>query len=304
MGGRLTRYTALFCTIVLLASVGGVWAVWKYIDFPATTLDDGVSIGLNEFVYDEHPMPDGEVSLLQRMHDLLNNLYTNDLIDAINAENGYTTSRECLLTTLDKNWDVGGADILNPSFVGSMDRGEDSQARIRAMFGDVIDFDDPNHVSFILKSENLIGDWQNEIALYSTSDVLDWWYIPEPRAEHYGYVGVYLSVFIPVFDADGHVSGYELVCDSIHGYCQEVNYLNDGTITPSFTTNSWVDQMFYWHYAYADPQPLTGEDRYKYEYYHVLQYPYEGCPWPGYIDPDVKGLTASQRLQQILASQS
>ena len=194
----MKRCMAFLCALLLCASIGGVCATWYYAEEPAENTHTNLSVQLNAFDYTP-PMPEKEVTLLDRIYALLNNLYENDVI-------AMGEGRQYLLTTLDKDWDTG----LNPSlgsFVGSMDPTLESQTRIDVMFGDIIDFDDPNHVSFILKSEDLVGSVENEIALYSTSDPLTW------TAGNWmnTVVGVYLSVFIPVLDEQGTLLGYELL---------------------------------------------------------------------------------------------
>ncbi len=200
-------------------------------------------------------MPDKERSLLRRILDILSNNYSNDNIPKGESIN-------YLLSTLDKDWSTG----LNPSvgsFVGSMDPMSESQLRFQTMFGDILDLDAPNHVSFILKSEDLIGGESNEIALYTTSDPLVW----SPTNQMTSVVGVYLSVFTPVFDEQGLLISYEPICESIHGYCMEVEYM-EGSHIPSFSTDHWRDELFYWHENYETLQPIKGDDRYKYECYH------------------------------------
>ena len=275
--------------LALLVSTGSVLAMWQY---TRDDLHDSITAfdpHLNEFTYDV--TPEAEVSLLQRLYDLLNNLYTNEKIEAINLANGYHTSRECLLTTLDKNWDAGSIST-NGSFVGNMDPTENSQMRLDALFGDILS---ASGVSFILKSEDLIGDWVHEISLYSTSDTLDW------TPGHEGYVvGVHLSVFAPILDEWYNVLGYELLCDSVHGYCQEVAYVNDREDIPSFSTETWRDTLYYWHEAYADAQPILAPDRYRYDIYHAHYYAYEGQTifWMGYIEISA-GDTARQYLYKL-----
>ncbi|MBR5119956.1 MAG: hypothetical protein IKV02_03065 [Clostridia bacterium] len=287
--------------LLLFTSIGGVFAVWEYAEEPAQKSDKEVFIQLNEFDYTP-PMPEKEVTLLERIYALLNNLYENDII-------AMDKGREYLLTTLDKDWDTG----LNPalgSFAGSMDPTLESKERMDAMFGDIIDFEDPDHVSFILKSENLVGSIDNEIALYSTSDPLTW------TAGNWmnTVVGVYLSVFIPVLDEQGNTIGYELLCESIHGYCLEVQYM-EGDYTPSFSTDHWRDELFYWHENYPNPVAIKDEDRYKYECYHPADgnyaYPGRTQTWLGWIIvptnqwevSDSVGRRAWQCLEEILAEQ-
>ena len=300
MYGRFSRYTTILLAIVLSLSVGGVFATWKYAQDVVPKESDIIAVELSEFKYDVHPMPDGEVTLLQRLHDLLNNIYTNDAIDGSGK-----TPREYLLSTLNKDWDYGELPV-NGSFVGSMDSAPDAKAHLEVMFGDIINFSDPLHVSFILKSEDLTGDGQPELALYSTSDILDY-----DGSWQNVVVGVYLSVFVPVY-ADGLITGYELVCDSIHGYCVETIYTTED-YSPSFSTNHWRDELFYYHESYPYVRPIVGEDRYKYEIYHGTGwYAFEGRidPYSGWIIipadknlyPDLEGKTASQRIREILGT--
>ena len=295
--GFSLKLCLLVTILSALLTASGVWATWQYANHPPQNENTNIPILMKGF--DIKPeMPDGEVTLLQRIYDLLNNQYSNEIIP---EEQG----RHYLLSTLDKDWDSG----LNPSlgsFVGSMDPTAESKTRINAMFGDVIEL---NHVSFILKSEDLVGSVDNEISLYSTSDPLDW------HPEHWttSVVGVYLSVFVPILDEQGTTVGYDLLCESIHGYCMEVQYM-EGDLTPSFSTDHWRDELFYWHENYAVPLPITGEDRYKYECYHTADgsYAYLGRTqsWYGWINVqtnqwvtgDYMGKKAWQRLAEILAS--
>ena len=287
--------------LLLFTSIGGVFAVWEYAEEPAQKSDKEIFIQLNEFDYTP-PMPEKEVTLLERIYALLNNLYENDII-------AMDEGRQYLLSTLDKDWDTG----LNPSlgsFAGSMDPTLESKDRMNTMFGDIIDFEDPDHVSFILKSENLVGSIDNEIALYSTSDPLTW---TEGNWMN-TVVGVYLSVFIPVLDEQGALLGYELLCESIHGYCLEVQYM-ENDYTPSFSTDHWRDELFYWHENYPTPVAIKDEDRYKYECYHPADgnyaYPGRTQTWLGWIivptnqweTSDSVGRRAWQCLEEILAEQ-
>ena len=299
MGNIGMRFLTLLLVIITLASVGGVYATWNYAILPPQTGKIDILISANEFDYTPD-MPEGEATLLQRLYELLNNQYSNDIIPEGQSMN-------YLLSTLDKDWDTG----LNPavgSFVGSMDKTEESQYRLNAMFSDVIDLE---HISFILKSEDLVGSVENEISIYSTSDPLTW----TPGGWMNCVVGVYLSVFVPIVDETGVTVGYEQLCDSIHGYCLEVQY-TDGDNTPSFSTDHWRDELFYWHEKYIDPQPITGEDRYKYECYHTADgnyaYPGRTASWLGWIIVptnqweigEFSGKKAWQRLEEILASKS
>ena len=297
MGSFAKRCMALLCAVVMLTSAGGVYATWRYANDPTDPEKIDVSLNINGFHYVTE-MPEGEVTLLERITDVLNNDYSNDTIPE-------GDSISYLLSTLDKDWT--GHNPAIGSFVGSMDPSPESRARIEALFGDVINLDE---VSFILKAEDLVGSVEDEIALYSTSDPLNWnqWYWT-PMV-----VGVYLTVFVPVLDESGEIVGYDLLCDSIHGYCMEVAYM-EGSDIPSFSTDHWRDELYYWHESYAVPQLIEGDDRYKYECYHPSDgnYPYPGrtMSWYGWINVqsdqwatgDYMGKKAWQRLAEILESQ-
>ena len=146
---KLSRYTALFCCTVVLMSTGGVWAVWKYANLAPDVVSSNISININEFPY-APDMPEAEVSFLERLKEILNNEYSNELISE-------SSSRDYLFDSMDKDWSLGENPSIG-SFVGSMDASGDSKEHINAMFGDCIDFSDSGHVSFILKSEDLLGD--------------------------------------------------------------------------------------------------------------------------------------------------
>ena len=72
-------------TLLLFASIGGVFAVWEYAEDPAQQSDKEVFIQLNEFDYTP-PMPEKEVTLLERIYALLNNLYENKDLHAYVCE--------------------------------------------------------------------------------------------------------------------------------------------------------------------------------------------------------------------------
>lgn len=294
MSKNFTKYFALFFTLILIATTGGVFATWKYTLPIVEDAEMDIPLVMGGFVYTPE-LPEGEVSFLERLNDILNNKFSNDIIPE-------GQSMSYLLSTLDKDWDTGHNPTVG-SFVGSMDPTNESRIRIEAMFGDIMELE---HVSFILKSEDLVGSVDDEICIYSTTDPLDWY-----PGHLSSVVGVYLSVFVPIVDEQGLTIGYEQLCDSIHGYCVEVQYM-EGDLTPSFSTDHWRDELYYWHENYAYPQPIVGEDRYKYECYHTADgnyaYPGRTQTWLGWINVqtnqwatgDYVGKKAWQRLAEIV----
>ena len=239
-------------------SVGGVCATWKY-GYGVEESDQSVSVELKQFIYGTQEMPSEEVTLMQRLADILDNKYTTDIV---------TNSRDYLINeTIQVYWEAGAA-----PYVGSMDKNFAEQ--INALFGDVLI---DTSVSFILKNQDLNWDGFNEIALYSTSDLLD------STSEWPGnVVCVYITVFTPLINEKKEIIGYNLVCESLHGYCPEVRYgAND--LTPSFSTDHWRDDVGYWHYddityqSYEcrvplDAMSVDGTKPYRYDYHSYNQY--------------------------------
>lgn len=216
----IMRYFAFLCALLLLGSVGGVFATWHYARGMMAASQD-VLVGINGFIYLPQEMPDGEVTLIERLSDILNQRYRTDIV---------IDSRDYLINeTIQVRW----SDYADP-YVGSMDK--NYAAQIDALFGDVLV---DTSVSFILKNQDLNWDGYNEISLYSTSDVLksssEW-----PA----GAVCVYLTVFTPVINAQKQVIGYTMVCESLHGYAPEVRY-GSNDLMPSFSTDHWRNDIGY-----------------------------------------------------------
>ncbi len=271
----MIKRISLILVIVMLLSTGSVCAAWIYTNEEIGYVLKENEITLSQFNFDSQVMPDGEISLLERLEKILNREYTTDII---------TDSCKYLLEeTIRVEWSPG-----DPPYVGSMD--PDYAFQINELFGDIMT---EAGVSFILKNEDLNWDGYNEIAMYSTSDPLDW------DGQHQGIVGVYLTVFTPVLDEHNNIVKYVLLCDSIHGYCMEVNYHSSDT-RPSFSTDHWIDELSYWHHEAPYLRVMPEEARYTYENYHTNHYAYEGCPYPGWIE--FTGRTAEQRLAEIFAS--
>ena len=270
----MIKFVSTFLFIIaVLTSIGGAYATWKYANHGPDPGKADLSIGIADFDY-APPMPEVEVTVLNRLEAILNRQFTTDIV---------TDSRDYLLNeTIQVAWDPGA-----PPYVGSMDT--DYAFQIHELFGDVVDL---NEVAFILKNEDLNDDGYNEIAMYSTSDPLDWY------EGHMGLVGVYLTVFTPIVNEAGEVEKYVLLCDSIHGYCMEVNYHSSDSVTASFSTDHWVDELWYWHHEEPWFRPIPEEDRYDRENYHTYHYAYENCPWPGWIET-YNGKTAEQRLAEL-----
>ena len=246
----IRRIISCFLCAISLVMVGGVSATWKYagggvnLSVPTTVLQTTTGT----FIYPPEDMPDVEVSALQRLWEILNNRYTTENI---------TDSRSYLLNeTIQVYW---GGNMNADPYVGSMDVNYSTQ--IDELFKDVL-FE--TGLSFILKTQDLNGDNYKEVAMYSTSD-------PLTCVEEYdGVVCVFVSVFTPIIDELGQVIGYTLVCESLRGYCYEV-YYDYTNKTPSFSTDTWLDDVGYNYYGvtYKMPEP----ERHIYEYYNKVYYP-------------------------------
>ena len=210
----------VMCILVLSLSVGGVFAIWSYYD-QSESAQYEMTPTISGFNYLVEDIPSGEVTLIQRLYDILNQEYQTDIVK---------DSRDYLINeTIQVRWDPSA-----PPYVGSMDKNYAIQ--IDALFGDIIL---EESVSFILKNQDLNWDGFSEISLYSTSDPLD-----STSEWPTGAICVYLTVFTPKVDENRNIVSYEMVCESLHGYAPKVRYgTND--LTPSFSTDHWRDDIGY-----------------------------------------------------------
>jgi hypothetical protein len=217
-----------------IVSVAGVNAVWTYAEQSVDELTQEHNLPVHEFVYTPEEMPKEEVSVVQRLSDILNRLYKSDIVE---------DSRDYLINeTIQVFWNNNPAE---DPFVGSMDK--TFAAQIAALFEDVL-FE--TGVSFILKNQDLNGDGYREIAMYSTADKLD-----NYGANYEGIVCVYVTVFTPTLDRSGNIIGYKQLCESLRGYCNEIYYSPNYRV-PSFSTDTWLDSVGYtrWFRDYELPE--------------------------------------------------
>lgn len=222
--------------IVALASVTGVSATWAFADRDVEAFNTNVGVTLKPFVYTPEEMPDVEVTAVQRLSDILNGKYTTENVD---------DSLDFLINeTIQVHWN---GDPTQDPFVGSMDK--DYEKQVKELFGDVLELQNED-LAFILKNQDLNGDGYNEIAMYSTSDPLD-----NTSSDYEGVVCVYVTVFTPVFNSNGNITGYKQVCESLRGYCYEI-YYSPSNHEPSFSTDEWRDSVAYtsWGRDYELPE--------------------------------------------------
>lgn len=260
----MKKIVAIICGVLMLCTATGVYATWHLIGGSVPTKEENIHAWLGEFVYTPEDMPSGEVSVVQRLSDILNQKYKTDTI---------TDSRDYLINkTIQVYW---GGNIYADPYVGSMDKNFEKQ--IDELFHDVL-IDE--NVSFILKTQDLNGDGYKEIAMYSTSDPVDCLW------EFEGVLCVYVTVFTPKIDENKNIIGYHLVCESLRGYCYEV-YYGQGDTTPSFSTDEWRDDIGYYHYfdeqSYRIPEDAMSLDgtkplRHDYASYNT-SYQYEPGLW-------------------------
>ena len=217
---HLVLVILVLSTILIATSTGGVYAIWQYYDGTESAYHD-MTAELNGFNYHIEDMPEEEVSLIERLYNILNQKYQTDIVK---------DSRDYLINeTIQVRWDTNA-----PPYVGSMDKNFETQ--IDALFGDVM-YD--TSLSFILKNQDLNWDGYSEISMYSTTDLLD-----SSSEWPTGAICVYLTVFTPVLDAQRNIVGYEMVCESLHGYAPKVRY-GSNDLTPSFSTDHWRDDIGY-----------------------------------------------------------
>ena len=273
---KLSRILMLFvaCICVFACSINGVFATWLYSETPIIRpKDENFTLQFNDFVYAPIDMPEVEVNALQRLSDILNNKYTTETI---------TNSRDYLINeTIQVFW---GGNIYADPYVGSMDSTYAQQ--ISNLFEDVL-FE--TGVSFILKNQDLNGDGFREIAMYSTSDPLDC------KWDYDGTVCVFVSVFTPIIDEGNQILGYNLVCESLRGFCSQVFYDYESWL-PSFTTDSWANGVgFYYHTGIV---AIEYPDDHDYNKYNRVYYPPYDEWWSNGTLPF--GKTLSQCLEGVI----
>lgn len=219
----VSKIALCLTTFLMLGTVAAVSATFNYAQNPASSVTSGQMVNVNGFIYVPEEMPDEEVTVLQRLSDILNRKYKTEKV------------QDSLSYLLDETIQVyWNNDKTQDPFVGSMDDTYDEE--IDNLFGDVLI---DSSVSFLLKNQDLNGDGYNEIALYSTSDTLD-----NTSSSYKGVVCVYVTVFTPVIDNAGKVTGYVPVCESLRGYCYEI-YYSPSYRVPSFSTDEWRDSVAY-----------------------------------------------------------
>lgn len=173
--------------------------------------------------YFPEDMPDKEVSIVQRLSDVLNNIY-------VTYKTGDMDSRTYLIEKAIQDRWAPGAD----PYVGSMTI--DCYEPLTHLFEEFVN---DQSVNFLLKNQDLNGDGYNEISLYSTSDPLT-----NETENLRGVVCVYVTVFTPVIDEQRNIIGYNMVCEAMRGYCYEVNY-GSGNTKASFSTDEWKSDVGY-----------------------------------------------------------
>ena len=240
----------------LTMTIGGVAATWSYAIGPAREqFPQYISVGTSGFIYTPEEMPDEQVTAIQRLSDILNKKYTSEEIT--------TDSWDYLINeTIQVYWN--GNKNEDP-YVGSMDTDEKLSAAVDVLFEDVL-FE--SNVSFILKNQDLNGDGYNEIAMYSTSDDLC-----NTSSNYDGVVCVYVTVFTPTIDKQGNITGYWMVCESLRGYCYEIQYAptGEGRNIESFSTDEWRSSVAYTR-NYRDYE-IPEADQLDFDSYHK-QYTY------------------------------
>ena len=219
----LSKITLCLTTLLMAGTIASVSATFQYAAYGADSTKDELSFQLTPFVYTPEEMPDVEVTAVQRLADILNRKYTTETV---------SDSLDYLINeTIQVRW----SEDSNEPYVGSMDATYKTQ--VDELFKGVLKED--LDLAFILKNQDLNGDGRNEIAMYSTSDHLD-----NDTDEYTGVVCVYVTVFTPILDSRGNVTGYKQVCESLRGYCYEIYYSPENN-TPSFSTDEWRTNVGY-----------------------------------------------------------
>ena len=80
MKRSIMRYAIFLCSLLLILSIGGVFATWHYVEGGMEEQQEELTINMNGFIYMPEEMPDEEVSLIERLYNILNQKYKTEKV--------------------------------------------------------------------------------------------------------------------------------------------------------------------------------------------------------------------------------
>ena len=237
MGKGIMRYTALLCCLLLIASVGGVFATWHYATDSLTPVDSKIPVTVTDFKFSDITDEETEEvtkSLAQKFLEILNS----------------STDYAMLTGAMDDNYD--GSRAWTASYIGNVagSSSDDTTLLLDLFDGELSLEVNGTHVDVtcIIKRENIDGSTSTgasyrvgrttyrgcEMTLYLTTANFD-------RVSYNDYPPVYAMVFTkPSTNSDWVQVGEEMYA----GTAQVVGYVG-GTTTGSFDTGTWRSSQEY-----------------------------------------------------------
>lgn len=236
-GGSITKFMALLCALLLLASVGGVFAVWQFAESSAETVEADLSVTLAEFNFSD---------ISQEETEEVNKSLAQKFLEILNDSTDYAT----LTGAMDDNYD--GSRAWTATYIGNVaGSSSDDTTLLSELFDGALSLEVNGtavEVTCIIKRENIDGDtstgdsykvgWSTyrgcEMTLYLTTANFD-------RLSYNDYPPVYAMVFTkPSQNAAWVQIGEEMY----EGTAQVVGYVG-GTTTGSFDTGTWRSSNTY-----------------------------------------------------------
>lgn len=238
MNRSLMRYMALLCGLIILASTGGVFAVWSFAEDPAEETSESLAFALEEFNFSD---------ISQEETEEVNKLLAQKFLEILNDATDYGTLTDAMMDNYDSSKGAWTATYIG-NVAGSTS--EDTTILLNLFDGElslevnetVVD------VTCIIKRENIDGDTSTgdsfriggttyrgcEMTLYLTTANFD-------RLAFDDYPPVYAMVFTkPSKNEDWVQIGEEMYA----GTAQVVGYVG-GTTTGSFDTGTWRSSETY-----------------------------------------------------------
>ena len=238
MSHGMMRYTALLCALLLLASVGGVFAVWQFAEDAAKPSSENLTFTLEEFDFSD---------ISQEETEEVNKSLAQKFLEILNTPADYATLTDAM------------SDNYNPSkgawtvtYIGNVagSSNDDTTILLDLFDGELALEVNGTHVDVtcIVKRENIDGSTQTggsyklggttyrgcEMTLYLTTANFD-------RLAFNDYPPVYAMVFTkPSQNAPWEQIGE----DMYEGTAQVVGYVG-GTTTGSFDTGTWRSSLPY-----------------------------------------------------------
>lgn len=232
------RYTAFLCSLLFLASMGGVFATWYFAEDPTETVTKNLNFALEEFSFSD---------ISQDETEEVNKLLAQKFLEILNSSTDYAKLTQAMSANYNANKGAWTA-----SYIGNVaGSSNDDTTLLLDLFDGELSLEVNEtvvEVTCIIKRENIDGNTSTgdsyrvgnatyrgcEMTLYLTTANFDY-------LSYNDYPPVYAMVFTkPSRNEDWIQIGEEMYA----GTAQVVGYVG-GTTTGSFDTGTWRSSATY-----------------------------------------------------------